>query len=633
MGLMLRRPRTILTSLAASIAVSALGVAPGPLPWTSTIAMAAETVTVENLSIETGVGTIRIPKLEAEGSSVSAAEIQSLLTTASGSDAAAKISAVSATRWSIPEIIFEQKLGAVAQTLTYRNVVLEDIASGRITRLNIAGGEIESAMPDGQRISGRFGAMSATGMNLAAVARIMTTTSSDPNEPLVTVYESFAAEGYEITMGDAGFIKVGIMAGRDFRMRPMSMSFTDLMKTLTEAAPQTPGAEPTPEQQTKALGAMPALLEVYKAYSFADVEVRDMEFSVKAPELITFKMANVGMKDFANARIGEMSFEGMSMSKAGAEGGSFGLGKFILRGLDFGDLLGDLQKVVVAMSSAQTTDPNAPPPSFTPADFHMPRFDEFAIEGLSFDGMVRPSAPAPADPAAATDPAAAPAEPAKLERIKMSLDRMAFTVRKWSNLMPTSFNFSVDKLFMQPDPADEKFAQMRAMGVDVLDMSLATSVDYDEAAQRLTFENLGFDMAKVGRINLKGTVENIPPETFSGNPEAAQMAMAMATVKTLEIEAADAGAIALILAQQSAATGMAPEQLREQFAAMPVAALPQILGQTQQVAELGNAISTFVRSGGTLKIMASSLSGVGMMDMADIPGMMAKTEIKATVAP
>lgn len=628
----MRRFRSVV--LAAALTTLPAGALLTNSPLGIPAAHAQQTVTVENLTIETGIGTIKIPKLEAEDSSVAAAEIQDLLTAPSAADAASKIAAISATRWTVPEIIFEQKLGAVNQTITYRDVVLEDIVNGRIARMNMAGGDIESALPDGQKMSGKMGAMSATGMDLAAMARILTTTSTDPNAPLVTVYESFAAEGYEITMGDAGFIKVGTMAGRDFRMRPMSMSFADLMKTLTEAMPATPGAEPTPEQQAKALSTMPAVFEIYKSYAFADVEVRDMEFSVKAPEPITFKMGRVGMKDFGNARIGEMSVEGISMAKSGADAGAFQLGKFTFKGIDFADALADLQTLMGTLQAA-TADPNAQPtpPAIDPSSIHMPRFDEIVIEGLSFDGMVNPSAPAPADPAAAIDPAAPPAEPAKPEHIKMSLERMAFTVKKWSNLIPVSFSFAIDKAYMEPDAADEKFAQMRAMGIDVLDMSLATAIDYDEAAQRLTFENLAVDMAKVGKIALKGTVEGVPPEAFSGNPEAAQMAMAMASFKSLEIEALDAGVIGLILAQQSATTGMPADQLREQFAAMPVAALPQVLGQTPQVAELANALASFMRSGGTLKIVANSLTGVGMMDMAHIPGIMAKTEIKATVTP
>lgn len=596
--------------------------------------MAAETVTVENLAIETGIGTIKIPKLEAEGSSVPAADIQSLLTSASTADAASKIATISATRWTAPEIIYEQKIGEAVQTITYRDAVLEDIVNGRIARMSLGGADIASSMPDGQKMSGHMGAMSATGIDLAAAARVLTTTSADPNEPLVPIYDSFTADGYEITMGDMAVIKLGALAGHDFRMRPMSKSFTDTLKSLMQAVPQTPGTEPTPEQQAKALAAMPAILEMYKAYSVADIEARDMEFSIKAPEPITFKMANIGMKDFANARIGEVSVEGISMTNADAAGGTFSLGKFAFKGIDFADALADMQ-TLMSNFQAPSADPNAQPamPPVDATSMHMPRFDEVAIEGLSFDGMITPSEVEAVDPAAALDPSATPAEPPKPEHVKMSLGRMAFTVKRWSNLIPVSFNFVLDKVYMEPDPADEKFAQMRAMGVDVLDMSLATAVDYDEAAQRLSFDNLSVDMAKVGRVALKGTIEGVPPAAFSGDPEAAQQAMASASIKTLEIEAADAGAIGLILAQQSAATGMPADQLREQMAAMPVAALPQMLGQTPQVAELANALGAFMRSGGTLRIVASSLSGVNMMDMADIPGIMGKTEIKATVSP
>jgi hypothetical protein len=145
--------------------------------------------------------------------------------------------------------------------------------------------------------------------------------------------------------------------------------------------------------------------------------------------------------------------------------------------------------------------------------------------------------------------------------------------------------------------------------------------------------DLSFDMAKVGRFAVKGTIENIPPEALSGDQAAFQLAMSQAAVKTLEVEVVDGGVIALALAQQSTATGMPLDQLREQMAAMPVAALPQMLGQSAEVMGLAQALSTFVRSGGTLKIVASSLSGIGMLDMGNVPAIFDKADVTATVGP
>ena len=146
----MRRFRSVV--LAAALTTLPAGALLTNSPLGIPAAHAQQTVTVENLTIETGIGTIKIPKLEAEDSSVAAAEIQDLLTAPSAADAASKIAAISATRWTVPEIIFEQKLGAVNQTITYRDVVLEDIVNGRIARMNMAGGDIESALPDGQKM-------------------------------------------------------------------------------------------------------------------------------------------------------------------------------------------------------------------------------------------------------------------------------------------------------------------------------------------------------------------------------------------------------------------------------------------------------------------------------------------------
>lgn len=500
----------------------------------------------------------------------------------------------------------------------YRDVVLEDIAGGRITRLNIGGADLSSTLPTGETMTGRMGAISAAGVDLAAAIRVMTTTSSDPNASLVPLYDSFVVDGYEIGMDDLMQIKVGVITGRDFRMRPLSVSFSNLIAKLMSASPTVPGEQPTLEQQAKALEAMPAVLELYKAYAIGEAEARDISVSVKTPEPITYAIANIGMKSFANARMGQMSVEGLSMSKASTDGGTFVLGRFTMKGLDFGDLLADMQSLMATHPAATATGSTTPPPPvLSPASFHMPRFNEISVEGLDFDGRVKSD----------------PADPSKPQHLKLSLGRMAFTVRTWSNLVPTSFDFVVDKLIMRPDPADETFAPLRAAGIDAIDASFSTSIDYDEAAQRLSLQKLGFDMAKVGRFNLEGTIENIPPEAFSGDPVAAQMATATAAVKSLDIEVTDDGAIALALRQQSAATGMPADQLREQMSAMPVAALPQLLGQTQEVADLAKALSSFIASGGTLRIAASSISGIGMLDMADIPAIMSKADVAATVTP
>ncbi|MEZ5923037.1 MAG: hypothetical protein R3D57_01490 [Hyphomicrobiaceae bacterium] len=617
MGSLLRKKHLLIIGLATVAVSGSPATLSGVTPWAVPVALAGESVTVENLVIETGLGPIRIPRLEAEDSSVSAADIQALLTSSDLASAADRIAQISAKHWRIPELVFEQKLGEVTQTVTYRDIVLEEIAGGRIRRMSASGADINATAATGEGMSGRMGTILASGIDLAAALRIMTTTSSDPTAPLTTIYQSFAVDGYEFKLAEQMQMRFGTIAGQNFRMRPLSIPLNELVQKLMAAAPATPGQPPTPEQQAKAFEVLPALIEIYRAYAFDEATGSDFAFSVKTPEGdVNFDMARFSLRNFADARIGELSMEGLAMSKVGADGGKFALGKFTMKGLDFGNLLKVVQELAETQQAIAANPDLADAPIPTPA-FQMPRFDEISMDGLEFDAMVPKKS----------------GNPGELEHLKMSLARMALTVGGWTEVMPTSIGYELDRFHMEPDPADQQFAQVRALGIDAIDLSLRTAVDYDAASQRLTLSDISFDMAKVGRFAMKGTVENVPPEALSGDPTAAQLAMMQATVKSLDLEIVDGGAIALALAQQSAASGVPADQLRQQMAAMPVAALPQILGQSPKVSELANALSTFVTSGGTLKIAASSLSGVGMLDMADIPGIMAKTDITATVGP
>jgi hypothetical protein len=52
-----------------------------------------------------------------------------------------------------------------------------------------------------------------------------------------------------------------------------------------------------------------------------------------------------------------------------------------------------------------------------------------------------------------------------------------------------------------------------------------------------------------------------------------------------------------------------------------------------KVAHLAGALSTFVSSDGTLRIVASSLPGVSMLDMSNLPAVLEKAEVMAMVTP
>ncbi len=614
MNSMRRRICSAVLGLAAFVTIVSALPDQGPWPWHSAVAHAQETIVVEGISVDTGIGTLRIPRLEAEGSSVSAAEITSLLTSPEAAGSADRIAAVSATRWTIPEVVFEMKLEKLTQVITYRKLVLEEIASGRIARLSAAGADIDATLPDGRRMSGHIGALTATGIDLAAGVRIMTTTSTDPNAPLVTLYESFIADGYEIDMGDLMQIKVGRMSGRDFRMRPLSMPLSELFRKLIVLTPKTPGQQPTPEEQAKALELMPAMLEVYRAHSIGEAEVAGLTMSGKSPQGdFSTSFGRIYMKDFADARIGEMTFGDISIEGAGNH---FALGNFTLKGFDFGQLLTDLKTLIASMPAPAVAADGTPAAAPAFPGFSMPHFDEISATGLDMDLQV----PDPADPS-------------RMQNMKLSLEKSAFLVKSWAGNIPASISYALDHLVVVPDPNDPKFAQVKAFGIDTIDLSARTDVTMDQEKGQLSLDEISFALAKVGRASMKGVVDNITAGIFGTDETARQIALMQALVRSLEISVKDEGGFGLLLQQQSAAMGAPAEQLREQYAATVPVMLSQMVGATPEIAALGNAIGEFLRKGGTLTVAASSLSGVGMLDMSDIPAIFEKADVTATVAP
>jgi hypothetical protein len=606
--------RSAALGFAAFVTIASALPEQSPWPWQITAARAQESVVVEGISIDTGFGTLRIPRLEAEGSSVSAAEITSLLSSAGAAGSADRIAAVSATRWTIPEVVFEMKLEKLTQVITYRNVVLEEIVSGRIARLSVDGADIDSTMPTGEKMTGRIGAMTATGLDLAASVRTMTMTSTDPNSPLVTLYESFTADGYEIDMGDLMRIKVGRMSGRDFKMRPLSMPLSELFRNLIVLTPKTPGQPPTPEEQAKVLEMMPALLEIYRAYAIGETELADMTMSGSSPQgPFAVKFGRIYMKDFANARIGEMTFGDIAIDGAGNR---FALSSFTLKGFDFGQLLTDLKTMLdnmpataIGADGALATPPAAP-------DFSMPHFDEISLAGLDMDLQV----PDPADPS-------------RMQNMKLSLEKSAFLVKSWAGNIPASISYALDHLVVVPDPNDAKFATVKAFGIDTIDLSARTDVTLDQEKGQLALDEVSFALAKFGRVSMKGVVDNITADVFGTDETARQLALMQALVRSLEIDVKDEGGLDLILQQQSAAMGAPVDQLREQNAAAVPVMLSQMVGATPEITALGNAVAEFLRKGGSLTIVARSLTGVGMLDMSDPSSILDKADVTATVGP
>src|SRR3954470_17411841 len=90
-----------------------------------------DSVTLENLTLDYGGAVVRVPKMEFSGASLPRADLLALFDKNATGPVSPRLAKLSAKRVLVPELVVEQQLGPQRQVTRYRNIVANDIVSGR----------------------------------------------------------------------------------------------------------------------------------------------------------------------------------------------------------------------------------------------------------------------------------------------------------------------------------------------------------------------------------------------------------------------------------------------------------------------------------------------------------------------
>lgn len=571
-------------------------------------------VGIDGIEVDIGVGKFKIKHLDAKGSTLSADELKSLIEGKDPATIADRLSRLSAASITIPEVVYESTAAGLAQTVIYRNVVLDTVVDGRATTVSIGGSESSSTMPTGEKMSGTQQAITMDGFDLAAMARVITGKAASDNEPLVPIYDSFTGGRTEFDFGGLMKMHIGSTSGGRFRGRPLKTPMIEAFGKLAAMGAVEPGGTPTPDQMASLGSSMTALLDMYRAFAFESMEAKDvgMTMSPGTGQDVAMTFTGFSIKDFADMRFGEFNMDGLAVSYPQ---GKFGLGKFSLKGFDIGPMMSSLIDAMVNLPAPATglesTQPSAPDPM---AKIATPHFDQILIEGLDIDAQLPIDSNMPDSP---------------LGQFKMALAKFDLTTKNWLNNIPTQSVMTTDHFVFTPPANDPKFDAMRKAGLTSLDISSRVEAGYDQTSKRLSLSDMVFSGQGLGKLSLKAVLENVGPELFSGDEMMAQMAMVMATAKSFDLDIVNEGALGLLLTTSAEQSGMPVDQFREQLVASATLMLPQMMGNSAQVQELVAAISAFLKEPKRIQITATSQAGVGMMDMADMPTLMGKVQMKS----
>ena len=411
----------------------------------------------EGLVVEIGAMVFSIPRLTVEGGTLTGAELARLADPKDKTPLDERLARVTAKRIVVPEIRGESKAGERVTRLVYKDVVLEDIANGRIGALRAASLE-QSAKGAGGAVEARYANLSAKGVDPRQLAHVLAFARENDKEEAKTIEEEATIESVSFTFPDAGIeIHTGPVAALGLRARAL-------------AEPPLAGARDaaaTPDQ-----GAMLALgvgaMEL-GAFGARDVVVTGRGAPGEKPYAVKF--GRLTLDKIAGGKAREASIEDFALD--GADGGHVALRRLALRGFDFSALL--------AQGKARAW-----------------RLDRAEAEGVVADL-----------PDAGAD-----------GRVKFEIGALGADFSNYREGVPTKFAARLDRLKADLAARGESPAAHFFTALGYRDIALSGEIAgvWREEARAFEIERARIDAKDMGAITLQATFGNVGASVFSPSP-------------------------------------------------------------------------------------------------------------------
>jgi hypothetical protein len=183
-------------------------------PSLITPALAADNITLSNVSIEAGGIIYRAPTIDIVGSSLGQAEIKSFVDRTNRQPFVQRLAALSAASVTIPQAIVERPAGSRKETYELRNLTMRSVAAGKAATVTAAGGSIKGHLEETT-----FEAVDIRALDLVFLARLLSDAGSE-REPRLLL--SAATLNQVKHANQAATTTIARLALTDARLQPGS---------------------------------------------------------------------------------------------------------------------------------------------------------------------------------------------------------------------------------------------------------------------------------------------------------------------------------------------------------------------------------------------------------------------------
>jgi hypothetical protein len=561
----------------------------------------AEAVTLDNVSIDLGFAVYRMPKIEFSGVNLPRAELQRLFDKSVAEPVGPRLAKLSAKQVRVPELIVEQQVGGERQITRYRDIVVDDIANGRIASAASTSGSFELKDAKAGPTSGTMGRLTLSDLDMPEAARTYSERAGSATE-LKRIYGAFTLENLALSSDKGAHIKIARMAGREFFARPTKASWTETMKAL--GSMENPD-KASPAEQSRMIA---AFAEVFEAMQVGSMEAVGIEIADPTDDKqATGRIARIAYTGGTGSRPSDMRAEGLDI---GAKDGKARIRLIAFTGFSFAPTFAELRnlgdKPITEIDGAALRR-------------LIPTIGTIRISGMDFDV-----------------PNEASKEP-KPENIKFTLGDLEVTADKPLNGIPTNLRLGVQgfRMAIPPDTKEEGLQDLAQLGYRNLDLSWVTAASWNEAGNELVVREMSFSGAQMGSTNLRGTFGGVTKDVFNPDNAVALVALFGATVKNAEITIENRGLFEKLLEQEARKKNKSVDDLRKEFGMAAAIGVPAMLGNSGSAKAIGQAIARFVAKPGKLTISARTKdpAGLGIADLGSVgqPGaILDKLEVTAT---
>lgn len=549
------------------------------------LAQDAETIIIENVLLELGFATYRLPRMEFAGTNLSRADLVGLFDKTAPGSLPSRLARLSAKRVSVPEIVVEQQIGPERQTTRYRNVTATDLNQGRIASILAEAAAFETKGGKGAGVSGTLGRMTVSDLDLTQAARVYGERSDGPPGELKRIYGAFSLENLDLRTDKDAEIRVSRIEGRDFSARPTKNSLVETMKVLGAAdAPESA----SPAQQAKLLGASVEIFDAMAvgALEAVGIEVRDPSSKERA----TGRIQRIVYTGATGAQPSEARIEGLDIT---GKGGTARIGAIAFTGFAFGSTIEGLRELA-----------ERPPAEADAAALRklIPTLGTVRLSGLAFD-VPNESAKGP-----------------KPDNIRFGVKDIEVTANQPLNGIPTNLRLAVDHLtFDVPsDATEEGLKDLAAMGYRAVDLSWTTAASWNEPGSELVVREFSLRGSEMGSFTLRGVLGNVSRDVFNPDSALAMVALVGATAKSLDLTVENQGLFERVLAREAKKDRGTAEKLRREYGMAAAVGVPTMLGNSTSAKAIGQAVARFIAKPGRLTLSARTkdASGLGIADLA-----------------